>query len=228
MVTTRTEPQHGELAARCSKQRRSIQVLVRSPASVRYCRCRCVASDHAALRGCRDSCSPTPAPGTFVTLDVRTPQGASTRRATTVWPCPSPSTRTPTAPRRARSPPFSGSATSASTSTRRWSRPIPGREHCNGGGIIHGGFLASLLDTTTGWAVHARVAEGAAAPHVHLSVQYVRAAVPGVPLVCRGRCVSVGRRVGSTEAEITQGGRRGGPRRRHPRRARPVLMSPRK
>ncbi|MGO4256593.1 PaaI family thioesterase [Marmoricola sp. RAF53] len=83
----------------------------------------------------------------------------------------------------------------------------PGPEHCNGGGIVHGGFLASLLDTTTGWAVHARVPEGVAAPHVQLSVQYVRAAVPGVPLVCRGRATGVGRRIGSTEAEITQGGR---------------------
>ncbi len=82
----------------------------------------------------------------------------------------------------------------------------PGPEHCNGGGIVHGGFLASLLDTTTGWAVHARVPDGAAAPHVHLSIQYVRAAVPGVTLVCRGRCVGSGRRIGSTEAEVTQDG----------------------
>ena len=82
----------------------------------------------------------------------------------------------------------------------------PGPEHCNGSGIVHGGFLASLLDTTTGWAVHARVPEGTAAPHVQLSVQYVRAAVPGTPLVCRARCLSVGRRIGSTEAELTQDG----------------------
>jgi uncharacterized protein (TIGR00369 family) len=82
----------------------------------------------------------------------------------------------------------------------------PRPEHCNGGGIVHGGFLASLLDTTTGWAVHARTPADAAAPHVHLSVQYVRAATPGTTLVCRGRCVAVGRRVGSTEAEITQDG----------------------
>ncbi len=83
----------------------------------------------------------------------------------------------------------------------------PGPEHCNGGGIVHGGFLASLLDTTTGWAVHARVPDGVAAPHVQLSVQYVRAAVPGTTLVCRGRATGVGRRIGSTEAEITQNGR---------------------
>jgi uncharacterized protein (TIGR00369 family) len=87
-----------------------------------------------------------------------------------------------------------------------WVEADPGPEHCNGGGIVHGGFLASMLDTTTGWAVHARVLAGTAAPHVHLSVQYVRTAVPGKTLVCRGRCVGVGGRIGSTEAEITQGG----------------------
>lgn len=83
----------------------------------------------------------------------------------------------------------------------------PGQEHCNGGGIVHGGFLASLLDTTTGWAAHSGLPAGTAAPHVQLSVQYVRAAVPGTPLVCRGRCISAGRRIISTEAEITQNGR---------------------
>jgi len=82
----------------------------------------------------------------------------------------------------------------------------PGPEHCNGGGIVHGGFLASILDTTTGWVVHARLPEGAAAPHVHLSIQYVRAAVPGETLTCRARCIGVGARIGSTEAELTQRG----------------------
>ncbi|WP_354698485.1 hypothetical protein DSM112329_04167 [Paraconexibacter sp. AEG42_29] len=83
----------------------------------------------------------------------------------------------------------------------------PGPEHLNGGGIVHGGYLGALLDSTTGWAVHARVPAGVAAPHVQISVQYVRAAVGGVTLVCRGRCVSAGRRVASAEAEITQGDR---------------------
>lgn len=83
----------------------------------------------------------------------------------------------------------------------------PGPEHCNGGGIVHGGFLSALLDTTTGWAVHAHVEPGVAAPHVQLSVQYVRAARPGAVLVCRGSALSVGRRIASAEAEISQDGR---------------------
>jgi acyl-CoA thioesterase len=83
----------------------------------------------------------------------------------------------------------------------------PRPEHLNGGGIVHGGYLTALLDSATGWAVHAHVPVGVAAPHVQLSVQYVRAAVAGSVLVCEGRCVASGRRIASAEAEITQDGR---------------------
>ena len=82
----------------------------------------------------------------------------------------------------------------------------PGPAHVNGGGIVHGGYLAALLDSTTGWAVHASFPPGVAAPHTTLSVQYVRAAVQGKPLVCTGRCVRAGRRVAAAEAEVTQDG----------------------
>ncbi len=83
----------------------------------------------------------------------------------------------------------------------------PAPEHLNGGGIVHGGYLSTLLDSTTGWAVHARLPADTAAPHVQISVQFVRAAVSGTTLVCRGRCISAGRRVASAEAEVTQGDR---------------------
>lgn len=83
----------------------------------------------------------------------------------------------------------------------------PGEEHLNDGGIVHGGYLAALLDSTTGWAVHAHLPPGTAAPHLHLSVQYLRPAFAGQPLRCRGRCVKTGRRVFAAEAEITQGDR---------------------
>lgn len=83
----------------------------------------------------------------------------------------------------------------------------PGPEHCNGGGIVHGGYLSALLDTATGWAVHAHYPDEVAAPHVQISVQFVRAALPGTTLVCRGRSLSAGRRIATAEAEITQGDR---------------------
>jgi acyl-CoA thioesterase len=82
----------------------------------------------------------------------------------------------------------------------------PGPDHVNGGGIVHGGYLAALLDSTTGWAVHASFPPGVAAPHTTLSIQYLRAAVEGKPLVCTGRCLRAGRRVAAAEAEITQDG----------------------
>jgi len=83
----------------------------------------------------------------------------------------------------------------------------PGPEHCNGGGIVHGGYLSAMLDTATGWAVHARLPDDVAAPHVQISVQFVRAALPGTMLSCHGRSISAGRRIASAEAEITQGDR---------------------
>ena len=80
----------------------------------------------------------------------------------------------------------------------------PGPEHTNGGGIVHGGYLSALLDTTTGWAVEPQLAVGVGAPHIQNSIQYVRAAFPGKPLTCRGRCIRAGRSIVSAEAEITQ------------------------
>ncbi len=84
---------------------------------------------------------------------------------------------------------------------------LPGPEHCNGGGILHGGYLSALLDSTTGWAVHAHDDSGGAWPHVQISVQFLRAAVPGETLTCSARCVSQGRRLATAEAEVRQGGR---------------------
>lgn len=82
----------------------------------------------------------------------------------------------------------------------------PGPEHANGGGILHGGYLASLLDSTTGWAVHSALKAGAAAPHTHVSIQFLRAGVAGTLLRCTGRCVRAGRRTAAAEAEVTQDG----------------------
>jgi acyl-CoA thioesterase len=83
----------------------------------------------------------------------------------------------------------------------------PGAEHCNGGAILHGGYLSALLDSATGWAVHAADDSEAGWPHVQISVQFVRAALPGEPLVCTARCLSKGRRIATAEGEIRQRGR---------------------
>lgn len=86
-------------------------------------------------------------------------------------------------------------------------RATPRPEHCNTGGIVHGGYLAALLDSTTGWAVHANVEGGVVVPHLNLTVQYLRAALPGQELECRAHCVTTGRRVFAAAGEIFQSGR---------------------
>jgi uncharacterized protein (TIGR00369 family) len=84
---------------------------------------------------------------------------------------------------------------------------MPLREHCNEHGRAHGGFLASLLDTTTGWALHAVLPEATAAPHLQLTIQYLHAALPGIMLTCVGHTTKPGRRVGATDAEVFQNGK---------------------
>jgi uncharacterized protein (TIGR00369 family) len=84
---------------------------------------------------------------------------------------------------------------------------MPRREHCNERGKVHGGFLASLLDTTTGWAVHVVLPDATAAPHFELTIQYLNAAVPGRMLTCVGRTTKSGRRIAATDAEVFQDGK---------------------
>ncbi len=79
----------------------------------------------------------------------------------------------------------------------------PTEDHVNAAGIVHGGFLAALLDTTTGRAVDAVLPDDAAPPHLALSIQYLRVAHPGRPLRCEGRVVRAGRTTAFAEARIT-------------------------
>ena len=83
---------------------------------------------------------------------------------------------------------------------------VPGPEHLNGGGIVHGGYLSSLLDSATGWAVHAKLPPGTPAPHTAMSTQFLRAANEGERLICTARCLRAGRRSASADAEITRDG----------------------
>jgi len=83
----------------------------------------------------------------------------------------------------------------------------PEAHHTNGGGILHGGYLSSLLDSVTGWAVHASLPPGTPAPHIQLTVQFLRAGLPGQPLEARATCTSSGRRICTSEAQVSQSGR---------------------
>lgn len=84
---------------------------------------------------------------------------------------------------------------------------LPTAQHCNERGTIHGGFLAALLDTSTGLAVHSALGDGKAAPHFDLTIQYLRPAVAGKLLTCKARTTKSGSRVVASEAEVYQDGK---------------------
>lgn len=78
----------------------------------------------------------------------------------------------------------------------------------NAAGFLHGGYLAAVLDSTTGWAVLTRLDPGQVCPHVHLSVQPLRAVWrPDAGLRCVARAVRVGRTVAAAEADVLDGDR---------------------
>lgn len=68
-------------------------------------------------------------------------------------------------------------------------------------GIIHGGVLATLIDTATFWAGFLRLPEDAGLVNVDLKLNYLKA-VTGGHLVAEGRCLRAGRQVSYTEAYV--------------------------
>jgi len=76
----------------------------------------------------------------------------------------------------------------------------PDARHEVASGTIHFAALATL-----GEVAAARAADAAVVP-THLSVQLMRRATPGAPLLARGRVVKAGRTLIFAEGEVSQGG----------------------
>ena len=82
---------------------------------------------------------------------------------------------------------------------------LPLLEHiCNRRGVVHGGALASLLDSALGAAVISSIDHEEWCGTLQLSVQYNDPARRG-PLVGVGRVVRRGRHVAFAEGEVTDG-----------------------
>jgi uncharacterized protein (TIGR00369 family) len=75
-------------------------------------------------------------------------------------------------------------------------------EHVNLQGTVHGGVLATLLDTAAGLAVRSAIPPGSRHVSVNLDVQYLAPASVGT-LLATGRVVRVGRRLAFAEAGVT-------------------------
>ncbi|MFJ9641725.1 PaaI family thioesterase [Streptomyces sp. NPDC004244] len=79
----------------------------------------------------------------------------------------------------------------------------PGEHLLNPMGTVHGGFLATLLDSALGSSVMTRLPAGAAYTTVQLGVHMIRPVLPDTPtLRCEGRALHVGRTTATAEARV--------------------------
>lgn len=73
-------------------------------------------------------------------------------------------------------------------------------------GSVHGGVMATLLDSATGCAVHTRLPAGRAYTSLDISVRFLRPVTAGTGRVtCTGEVLTMGRRTALAEARLTDG-----------------------
>lgn len=79
----------------------------------------------------------------------------------------------------------------------------PGGEHYNPIGTVHGGWIATLLDSAVGCAIHSALPRGSGYTTLELKVNYLKAVTDRVPrLRAEGRVVTVSRRVAVAEGRL--------------------------
>ena len=76
-----------------------------------------------------------------------------------------------------------------------------GERHMQPFGIVHGGVLATLIDTATFWAGFMRLPEDAGLVNVDLKLNYLKSVTNG-RLRAEGRCLRAGRQISYTEASV--------------------------
>ncbi len=80
---------------------------------------------------------------------------------------------------------------------------VPGVEHYNPMGIVHGGYAATLLDSCLGIAVLTSLAPGLAFTTIDLNVTYLRAMTARTgEVVARADVVSSGRRIATARGTV--------------------------
>jgi uncharacterized protein (TIGR00369 family) len=75
------------------------------------------------------------------------------------------------------------------------------RDHMQPFGIVHGGVLATLIDTATFWAAFMRLPEDAGLVNVDLKLNYLKAVTKG-RLRADGECLRAGRQISYTVASV--------------------------
>jgi uncharacterized protein (TIGR00369 family) len=68
-------------------------------------------------------------------------------------------------------------------------------------GIVHGGVVATIIDTATFWAGFLRLPEEAGLVNVDLKLNYLKSIIDG-QLIARGNCLRPGRSISYSEASV--------------------------
>lgn len=83
----------------------------------------------------------------------------------------------------------------------------PREYHYNPLGSVHGGVLATLLDTATACAVHSTLPAGVGYTTLDLTTKFLRpASIASGVLTCEGTVIAKGRRTALAQAQITDAG----------------------
>lgn len=82
---------------------------------------------------------------------------------------------------------------------------VPGEQHLNPAGTVHGGLAATLLDSAMGCAVHTTLPEGGAYGTLEMKVNLVRAITPATGEIrSEGTVVHRGSQVATAEARLVR------------------------
>lgn len=84
---------------------------------------------------------------------------------------------------------------------------VPGRQHYNPIGSVHGGVALTLLDSAMGCAVHTLLERGVGYTTLEVKTNFVRPILADTGLIrCEGTVLHAGSRVATAEGRLTDAG----------------------
>ncbi len=82
----------------------------------------------------------------------------------------------------------------------------PNENYCNPNGTIHGAWIAALLDSCMGSAVHSTLGVGTGFTVVDFKIDFVRPVMTDTgPVVAEGKLLSVGKQIGRANGVMKDG-----------------------